>query len=103
MSQSISDQSEREDLQRIALAAVVIVAEYENELIKFPAGEPRQDSSGCKPDSQGGGRHTLSAEPYHDACTGDDPAGVMVIDDAVAAAMPSSTVISPYVGSTPAY
>ena len=54
-----SDHSEDPDCMRIALTAMLMVAEYENELIEFPAGEPRTIAGGSR-----------------DGVTGDDPAGV---------------------------
>ena len=54
-----SDHSEDPDCMRIALTAMLMVAEYENELIEFPAGEPRTIAGGLR-----------------DGVTGDDPAGV---------------------------
>ena len=55
-----SDHSEDPDCMRIALTAYLMVAEYEQELIKFPAGEPRVLPVSSQPQSS----------------TGDDPAGV---------------------------
>jgi hypothetical protein len=57
----------------VSLLAHLLVAEAEGELVEFPAGDPRGDLGDYR------------------APTGDDPAGVMEADDAVAAKMPSST------------